>query len=424
MTPIPEQRVRGPLRAILCAIAATAVIAPTLVVTHAPATPVRPRAHVKAPPQRVVPKAEVPPVEPVAFVDLAPDEARAYNAGIPFSTAPNPAARPFRFAGSAEDRARALDCLATAVIYEAGDDSVGERAVAQVILNRLRHPAFPKTVCGVVFEGQERTTGCQFTFTCDGALNRWHPSDIAWRRARQVAELALNGAVYRPVGHATHYHTDWVVPYWQSSLDKVAGVGSHLFFRWSGWWGTPPAFNRRWTGGEPVIAKLADRSDAHRMGEALVAADAAMVEAGVATDGAVPAAIAPIPGEPNSFLLTLPKGVTSDALPALAQRTCGDRKACKVMAWSDAAATPRTLPLNMAQVAAMAFSYLRDPDSGIERQLWNCAVFPRWKPSDCMKRQTLRAEPVASPTPSPVAELDGVRRRSVTAAPAEPPRQP
>ncbi|WP_298091994.1 cell wall hydrolase, partial [uncultured Sphingomonas sp.] len=274
---------------MLCAIAAAAVIAPALVVTHAPATPVRPRLRVKAPPQRVVPKAEVPPVEPVAFVDLPPDEARAFNAGVPFSTAPNPAARPFRFAGSAEDRARALDCLATAVIYEAGDDSVGERAVAQVILNRLRHPAFPKTVCGVVFEGQERTTGCQFTFTCDGALTRWHPSDIAWRRARQVAELALNGAVYRPVGYATHYHTDWVVPYWQSSLDKVAGVGSHLFFRWSSWWGTPPAFNRRWTGGEPVIAKLADRSDAHRMGGALVAADAAMVEALVASDGAVPA---------------------------------------------------------------------------------------------------------------------------------------
>ena len=196
-------------------------------------------------PQRVVPKTELPPVEPVEFQSVDPNDARAFNATVPFSTLPNPAARPFRFSGSTDARLRAIDCLAAAELYEAGDDSEGERAVAQVVLNRVRHPAFPKSVCGVVFQGSERSTGCQFTFSCDGALQRWSPSEAAWDRARDVARMALNGAVYKPVGHATHYHTDWVVPYWSSSLEKITEVGTHLFFRWAGWWGTPPASNGR-----------------------------------------------------------------------------------------------------------------------------------------------------------------------------------
>ena len=122
-----------------------------------------------------------PPVEPVQIYALGPEEARAFNAKIPFSRDPNPAARPFLFRGSDADLARATDCLAAAQLYEAGDDAIGEQAVAQVVLNRVRHPAFPKTVCGVVFQGQERRTGCQFTFTCDGAQPcRW-PGDTRQR---------------------------------------------------------------------------------------------------------------------------------------------------------------------------------------------------------------------------------------------------
>ena len=253
-----------PIDAATAGIAILAVAVPAFVVTHPPQ--IRHRAIAALPAPRVVPQAELPAVEPVRFVDLSPDEARAYNADVPFSTDPNPAARPFRFAGAPDDRARATDCLAAGTLYEAGDDTTGEKAVAQVVLNRLRHPAFPKTVCGVVFEGQERRTGCQFSFSCDGAVQRWHPTDDAWRRAREVAAAALSGAVYRPVGYATHYHTDWVVPYWQSSLDKIAAVHTHLFFRWSGWWGTPPAFDRHPDGHEPTIAQLAPISEAHRPG--------------------------------------------------------------------------------------------------------------------------------------------------------------
>ena len=105
---------------------------------------------------------------------LAPDRRLTVNAQIPLATGPNPAAQPF-FAGKVDDatRARALDCLTSAIYYEAGQESTdGQRAVAQVVLNRVRHPAFPASVCGVVYEGSTRATGCQFTFTCDGSLAR------------------------------------------------------------------------------------------------------------------------------------------------------------------------------------------------------------------------------------------------------------
>ena len=247
------------LAAALFVVAVLALAVPAWVVTHPPAIP-----HVAKPvrPVAVVPPDVLPPVEPVQYQELSRDDAQVFNASIPFSDAPNPPARPFTFYGSSDDRARARDCLAAAVWYEAGDDAVGEKAVAQVVLNRVRHPAFPHTVCGVVFQGSERHTGCQFTFTCDGALVRV-PSPAAWDRARAVAAAALSGSVDKPVGTATHYHTDWVVPYWSSSLDKIAEVHTHLFFRWTGWWGTPAAFRNRQAGAEPAIRQLAALSPAH-----------------------------------------------------------------------------------------------------------------------------------------------------------------
>ena len=411
MSAVTPARVTPPVRATLLGVAILAIAAPAYVVTHPPA--MQQRVRVPLPPKRVVPQAELPPVEPVEFVKLSLEDARAYNDQIPFSTAPNPAARPFRFAGTGDDRARALDCLATAVLYEAGDDTKGERAVAQVVLNRLRHPAFPKTVCGVVFEGSERSTGCQFSFTCDGAVTRWKPSEGGWRRARQVAELALSGSVYKAVGYATHYHTDWVVPYWQSSLVKLAAVGSHLFFRWEGWWGTPPAFGRRQVAGEPAIAQLAAISDAHRTGTALAEADAALAEAAAATG----TTSGPLASDANSFLATLPPGLIAESFPQLAEQACGDRPFCKYSAWSDRARTPTTLPLEPAQIATMTFSYLRDRSTGYQKALWNCQQIKRNDPTQCMKVQaymTGAPAPAASASPAVEArgpvELGGVRR--------------
>ena len=162
-------------------------------------------------------------------------------------------ARPFSTANaSPTDRARALQCLTTAIYYEAATEpDDGQRAVAQVVLNRVAHPSYPNTVCGVVFQGSERSTGCQFSFTCDGSLAR-RPAAFWWDRARRVARAALAGAVYAPVGLATHYHTLQVHPTWSNSLVAVSTIGAHRFFRWPGAAGGRAAFSVAYLGGEPA----------------------------------------------------------------------------------------------------------------------------------------------------------------------------
>jgi hypothetical protein len=368
-----------------------------------------------------------PPVEPVRNYDLDPVQARDLNAAIPFSVGPNPAARPFVFAGSDADLARATDCLAAAQLYEAGDDATGERAVAQVVLNRVRHPAFPRTVCGVVFQGQERATGCQFTFTCDGALARDY-SESAWDRARSIANAALAGQVYKPVGYATHYHTDWVVPYWSGSLDKIAAVGTHLFFRWRGWWGTPPAFRRSEDAGEPLIARIARFSPAHRdappapaaapapsVAAALAAKPAPAIDAGSLGKSFGAARLVAMAPDAKSFLVELNRAAPADSWPALAQAFCAGRAQCRIMAWRSGMA-PTGLPLTQPQMDAMAFAYIHNVGAGLQRSLWNCAQTPRSTPGECMRQRVPAAAapaPPANPASAKAAApvLEGVRRK-------------
>jgi spore germination cell wall hydrolase CwlJ-like protein len=189
-----------------------------------------------------------------ALRQVNPLTAIALNAAIPLSQQANPAAVPFHLRGGAADQARSLECLTAAIYYEAATEPTdGQRAVAQVILNRVRHPAYPASVCGVVFEGARRSTGCQFSFSCDGSLRRAPAADY-WQRARTVAQAALNGYVYAPVGWATHYHANYVMPYWAPTLVKSANVGLHIFYRWRGGWGRPGAFVNRYAGVEPAIA--------------------------------------------------------------------------------------------------------------------------------------------------------------------------
>ncbi|QAY79714.1 cell wall hydrolase [Sphingosinicella sp. BN140058] len=232
------------------------------------------------------------------FRDVAPQDALAINSAVPVSTLPNPAARPFGVSfATPVDRLRALECLTAAVYYEAATEPVdGQRAVAQVVLNRVRHPAYPRTVCGVVFQGSERATGCQFTFTCDGAIRRT-PMAVLWARARKVAEEALAGKVYAPVGWATHYHTNWVVPYWSSSLTKLANVGTHIFYRWEGGWGRPPAFRFRAAGLEPQIALMrhltSDPSSLAGAVEPTTDEAAALAAAEAAAKGELPPGVVP-----------------------------------------------------------------------------------------------------------------------------------
>ncbi len=151
------------------------------------------------------------------------------------------------------DRYRALNCLTSAIYYEAGNEPTeGQRAVAQVVLNRVRHPAWPKSVCGVIYQGTERNDLlCQFTFGCDGAMAR-KPVAAKWARARQVAELALSGQPFAPVGLATHYHTLAVRPDWSSRLDPVAVVGAHIFYQMPGANGHIGAFRLPYSGRELI----------------------------------------------------------------------------------------------------------------------------------------------------------------------------
>jgi hypothetical protein len=112
--------------------------------------------------------------------------------------------------------------------------------VAQVVLNRVKHPAFPKSVCGVVFQGAKRGRGCQFSFACDGSTHmRREPA--AWTRARRIATRAFAGQAGGGVGSATHFHVVSVQPGWAGMI-QVAQVGAHIFYRFSGRSAAKPDF--------------------------------------------------------------------------------------------------------------------------------------------------------------------------------------
>jgi len=172
---------------------------------------------------------------------------------------------------------RQLDCLSRAVYYEArSEDTAGQLAVAEVVMNRVRDPRFPKSICEVVYQGQYRETGCQFTFTCDGSV-RNKPSGIPWDRAKNVALNVMLG-LNRPVTNkATHYHTDYVNPYWAPGLVETATIGTHIFYRF-------PKTSKEWRAARVAL-------DASRHGESLIIVldDGGTIDAGL--DGVPPDAL-------------------------------------------------------------------------------------------------------------------------------------
>jgi hypothetical protein len=195
----------------------------------------------------------IPSLTPAAFTELQPESRGGdLSSAGEFALSPAPP-----FVASYSDPASALraeTCLTEAIYYEGAlEPDNGQRAIAQVVLNRVRHPAYPDNVCGVVFEGQARSTGCQFTFTCDGSRAR-APVPSLWARAHRIAKAALGGAVAPEVGLSTHYHADYVTPYWSASLDATGQIGRHKFYRWRGNNGQPAAFVMRYSGREPLIA--------------------------------------------------------------------------------------------------------------------------------------------------------------------------
>ena len=253
---------------------------------------------------------------PLIYQQLSPQEAIAANAAVPFSSLPNPAAKAFRFTAFApDDRARALGCLTMAVYYEAASESdEGLAAVAQVVLNRLRHPLFPKTICGVVFQGSTLPTGCQFTFTCDGSLAR-RPSPAGWKRASEIAEKALGGYVMKAVGEATHYHTMWVVPYWQPTLVKLTQIGAHIFYRWSGDAGRPGAFVGQYAGLETAPPPI----EGVENGAVLTVANATTTSPGALVAEAHPSLADAAPGEAPDGAAATPAAAAAadDVKPAV-----------------------------------------------------------------------------------------------------------
>jgi hypothetical protein len=214
-------------------------------------------------------------VPDLGFTTQDGEGAVAVNNLRPFAGLPIRPMRPFVLAADPDDSARALHCMTQAIYYEAAREPVrGQQAVAQVVLNRVRHPAYPHSVCGVVYQGSARPTGCQFTFTCDGAL-RWAPQPALWKQAQDVARRALSGFVDKDVGSATHYHAAYVVPYWAPTLVKMTQVGQHIFYRWTGPWGEPPAFNNRYEGRESelspqLLASLDPRTQGYLGAQALL----------------------------------------------------------------------------------------------------------------------------------------------------------
>ena len=244
---------RAFLRWILLAIGVIAIVALATTVNTTTKRPSRP-VSVALEPQAAEPA-------PLVFQpNVAPEVAAVLNAERPDYAGPIVAARPL-VAGHTPDRMpdlfRATECLTQAVYYEAASESLeGQRAVAQVVLNRVRDPRYPSSVCGVVYQGSERRTGCQFTFTCDGALAR-KPDPFLFARARMVAVQALSGRVEASVGLATHYHTRDVVPIWRTDLVKLRTIGAHIFY---GWQGSPKGLRGLRTGYagiEPTIAPTA-----------------------------------------------------------------------------------------------------------------------------------------------------------------------
>jgi spore germination cell wall hydrolase CwlJ-like protein len=130
---------------------------------------------------------------------------------------------------------REQQCLANAIYFESrGESDRGQAAVAQVVLNRVRNPAYPKTICGVVYQNDHWLNRCQFSFACDGVKDRilspWH-----YRKAKEIAMAVTAGKIFIPeVGSATHYYAQYVSPGWARSMKKMTKIGLHIFYRTHG----------------------------------------------------------------------------------------------------------------------------------------------------------------------------------------------
>ncbi|MFC0588222.1 cell wall hydrolase [Novosphingobium aquiterrae] len=302
------------------------------------------------------------------------------------------AAQPFQFTGTTGARDQAIACLAAAAWYEAGNDANSQRSVIQVVLNRVKHPAFPKTVCGVVLQGSERRTGCQFSFTCDGSLVHRRPTAIAWQMARARAESALDGAVDSDVANATHYHADYVTPWWSSRLEALSRVGRHIFYRWPGAAGRPS--RTMLPQGEDAMALPRLGVDEGGDFVGLARGTAALssrkpqikFEAAELTKVDPPAFISrPLPASApaGTIVFALDAAQPSGRWAMAALQKCSGI-ACRVIGYSDAAVALRNQALPDRIKEIPQFLLVRDRVSGMTLAFWDCATAPRPDPNQCL----------------------------------------
>ena len=149
----------------------------------------------------------------------------------------------------AEKRAAEHHCLAEAVYYEARSESrSGQLAVADVVKNRVKSKHYPNTICGVVYEGAHRPFACQFSFACDGSMDKL-PTNPAWQRSKDIAQLSLTGFVPDMTKNSTHYHTSEINPDWADTLEYKATIGFHKFYR--------PSWRERGTGSGSASLSIA-----------------------------------------------------------------------------------------------------------------------------------------------------------------------
>jgi spore germination cell wall hydrolase CwlJ-like protein len=123
-------------------------------------------------------------------------------------------------------------CLSEVLYYEArGEGDKGQKAVAEVVFHRMNSGNYGHSICAVVYEGAGRP-GCQFTFTCNGDLDR-KKDDIAWLNSERLAAQILTDQAWRKdtTGGATNYHATTTEPVWAPTLVKTGQIGNHVFYR-------------------------------------------------------------------------------------------------------------------------------------------------------------------------------------------------
>jgi hypothetical protein len=214
--------------------------------------------------------------------------------------------------------ARQHNCLAQAIYYEArGETQQGQVAVAEVVMNRVRSRAYPNSICGVVYQGSHLSTGCQFTFTCDGSLGH-RPRGRGWERAQRIATAVMLGYTRPLTNHATHYHTTAVNPVWSAGLVETTQIGVHKFYRF-------PRGAERAVYQEALARRMGAWRTRRGPSNALIppadeAAEAAAIEAAAVADEAgtedadAPIAttpVAPPPAEPSTEAAAQPTDVAT-----------------------------------------------------------------------------------------------------------------